>query len=545
MKRAWMSAIMLLVLMTLYSSGLAHGHPRPAYSPSTTRDAWLNPATIFHPDEFAYVGKPYRMLLTDNWNPHYYHNPSLTLYANLGLFWLSGAEDMPHDTGHGDRSIAPFQLHVMARWLSALYTLVAVVLTYTAGRVAFNRRAGMVAAALVALSPLTVEHAHYATPIALTTLMATAALCAALVIAKKKHPAYVPLWALYVIAGLLVGLTMAARYNAVVVGLVTGLAMLTAWRSHRRWFPLLVGFTAMPVGFALGTPGIIFATNEVIDQIRDILDWYQVRGGGPGFTTGRGWSGLYYHWRYVVLLAVGPVGIGAALAGLVIAWRADRRSHPQDAWIAGVLALYIFVYAILALPGNRLQANLLPPLIAPLALLAGYALSYLTSGWRQVGVWLALLWPAILSALFAYRITVPDTRMRAQEWIYAHVPRGSKVYLIGPYNVPLDPLDYAIHQTFAREADPEDVQQSDAQIIVYSDAYPWIVLRDRSLSSPEAITREEGIREALQAGWIELKHFDRMPWPGENIAPDDVSYWHQMEITIYCNPANCPVTPSR
>jgi hypothetical protein len=34
-------------------------------------------------------------------------------------------------------------------------------------------------------------------------------------------------------------------------------------------------------------------------------------------------------------------------------------------------------------------------------------------------------------------------------------------------------------------------------------------------------------------------------WPGKNLPPDDVSYWHQMGITIYCNPANCPVDTNR
>jgi hypothetical protein len=32
-----------------------------------------------------------------------------------------------------------------------------------------------------------------------------------------------------------------------------------------------------------------------------------------------------------------------------------------------------------------------------------------------------------------------------------------------------------------------------------------------------------------------------MPLPGEKLSPDDISCWHQSEIVIYCNPANCPV----
>ena len=546
MKRVWLGALALMVPLVLYAAGLAHGRPRPEYSPSTVQHGWLNSQTVYHPDSFAYVGIPYRMLLNKTWNPHYYHNPSLTLNSNLLLFWLSGAADMPHDLDHGDREIAPFQLYVMGRWMSALYTLLTVVMSYAAGRVVFGRRAGLIAAALVAVSPLTTEYAHFAIPIAQTTMVSTAALLAALIIARERFPARLPRWVLYGIAGLLVGLTMSGRYNAVVIGLVPGVVIATRWwTDRRRWLPPVVAAVAVPVGFAVGTPGIVLATQEVVDQVREILDWYRVLGGGPGFNTDRGLSAYAHHWRYVALIAVGPVGVGAALLGLVAVFRRmgtrGWRWLTGDGGIAALLVLYMLVYTALALPGKRLNANLLPPLIVPLALLAGVGLARLDLRWRWIAAGVVLIWPLVLSALFAYRVAVPDTRMRAQEWVYAHVPRGSSVYLLGPYNVPLDPLDYTIRQTYAREAGPADVQQSDAQIIVYSDAFPWSVFRDPSLSPQDAIDREEGIRDVLRSDWIELKHFDRMPWPGERIAPDDVSYWFQMAITIYCNPADCPV----
>ncbi len=546
MKRVWWGTLALMVPLVLYAAGLAHGRPRPQYSPSTVQHAWLNSQNIFHPDSFAYVGIPYRMLLEKTWNPHYFHNPSLTLNTNRVLFWLSGAADMPHDLTYGDREIAPFQLYIMGRWMSVLYTLLTVAMSYAAGRVAFGRRAGVGAAALVAVSPLITEFAHFAIPIAQTTMLSTAALLAALLIARDRFPR-LPRWTLYTIAGLLVGLTMSARYNAVVVGLVTGLVILIRWWPDRRqWLPPVVAALAMPVGFAIGTPGIIFATHEVIDQIRDILDWYRVTGGGPGFSADRGLESYYYHWRYLALIGFGPLGIGAALLGVGVALRRARvrgwRWLTDQGGIAVLLVLYIGVYTALALAGKRLNANLLPPLIVPLALLAGAGLTRFDRRWQPVVIGALAVWPLLLSVLFAYRIAVPDTRMRVQEWVYDHVPRGSSVYLLGPYNVPLDPLDYTIRQTYGGEAGPVDIQHATEQIIVYSDAHPWSILRDPSPEFQDAIDREEGIRDVLKSDWIELKHFDRMPWPAEHMPPDDVSYWTQMGITIYCNPADCPVS---
>jgi hypothetical protein len=154
-----------------------------------------------------------------------------------------------------------------------------------------------------------------------------------------------------------------------------------------------------------------------------------------------------------------------------------------------------------------------------------------------------LLWPAVLTILLIHRIATPDTRLRAQEWIYTHVPRGTSIYLLGPYNVPLDPLDYRITQTYAAEAGPEAVRNTTATLIVYSDAYPFVVLRDWRVSSPRAIAREEAICDLLAAEWIPLKHFSRMPWVGDHLPPDDISYWFQVGITVYCRPTNCPVEP--
>jgi 4-amino-4-deoxy-L-arabinose transferase-like glycosyltransferase len=546
MKRYWLYALILLVPVALYTAGLDYGRPRPEYSPSTTQNAWLDPAAVYHPDAFAYVGIAYRMLVRGDWNPHYYHNPPVNIYTDMGFFWLSGALGMPHNKTYDDRSIAPFQLYVMAEYLSALYMLLTVVMAYAAGRIAFGRGAGRMAAGIVALSPLIVQHAHYATPNAQTTMISTAALLVALVIVRGRYAAS-RMWGVYIVGGLLVGLTMATRYNAVVVGMVTGLAMLTdGWRK-RRWGPVAAGFAAMPVGLVIGLPGLVLVPSEVIDQVRDILTVYRNEGGGDGSTAGRGLASIFIHWRYTVLMVVGPVTTLAALLGLALTQCRWSSARWPEAWIGAVLAGYMLVYTVLALPGKRIQANLLFPLIVPLALLAGYGVVWL---WRQTGRrrWVAaglaaalLAWPALLSLLFVYRIVTPDNRARAQAWLYQHVPRGSSVHILEPYNVPVDPLDYRVSESFARQVEPEQLQETRVQVIVYSDAYPWIVLRDPALSSARGIARETAIRDILEAEWIKLASFKRMPWPGENLPPDDVSYWHQMGITIYCNPTNCPV----
>ena len=236
------------------------------------------------------------------------------------------------------------------------------------------------------------------------------------------------------------------------------------------------------------------------------------------------------------------LGLGVVLRG----WRNAKRW--RDTWTGVVLAIYMLAYTIVALPGKRLQANLLLVLIAPIALPAAYGVVWL---WRRLGKgrWvmagltaLLLVWPAYLSALLTQRITALDNRMLAQAWVYEHVPKETSVYLLNPYNAPIDPLDYDVSQTYGGQATPESVLQSDAQIIVYSDTFAFVTLRDPAASDPNSVANERAIIEALQTDWVELKRFVRRYWPGQAWPPDDVSYWHQMEIVIYCNPADCPVT---
>jgi hypothetical protein len=186
-------------------------------------------------------------------------------------------------------------------------------------------------------------------------------------------------------------------------------------------------------------------------------------------------------------------------------------------------------------------------LILPIALLAARGTTWLwqkagRTQWAAVGLAALLLsWPAYLSVQFVQLLATPDTRLLAQAWIYQHVPKGTTVHLLSSYNVPLDPLDYRATNTYAIAVKADDPLWN-SPIIVYSDAGPFAVRRDPALTeNPTDIADMEATVNRLQTDWIELVRFPRLFWPGQNIPPDDVSFWHQMEIVIYCNPANCPV----
>lgn len=567
MRKDWfLIVILLLIGGFLYTSGIDYGLPLPEYNPSTVQNGWLNGATVFHPDAYDYASRPYSMLLrhASPLKPNFYHNPSLTIELNMVMSWLSNATAMYHgpfdptarlpagtilncDVGEPPnpvclRQITPFSVYVVARYLSSLMSLITVSVVYTGGRIIFNRRVGLLAAALVALCPMVVQISHYENSGATTLAVSTAAMCFSLILLKRPTTS----WKAYCIGGFLVGLSAAARYNALVVGIVFFLACLITWRGHRPITSILLGFAAIPLGFLVGTPGAIFEFHVFFDDVRYILFWYGSLGGGPGWTTTSFLQSIAYYWRYAVLIVAGPL---AAIAGILGVIHLLKRYRLKDVpfWAGVSLLAYIAAYTLAALSSKRLNANLLIPMISPVALVAAYGFWQLPAfihRTRSLSIGLALLllaWPAFLAVFLAGMFITPDSRMLAQAWVYQNIPRNTPIHLLGSYNVPLDPLDYPSVETEGAQAPLDDPLWS-SSIIIYSDAYPRTVLRDPSLTeNPADVANTKAVIQRLQDQWIELARFKRTDWPGEDLPPDDVSFWHQMEIIVYCNPVNCPV----
>jgi hypothetical protein len=557
--------LFLLMCDSLYTVAIDYGRPLPAYNPSTVQNGWLNSATIFHPDAYDYASRPYSMLLRgiSPLKPNFYHNPSLTIELNMLVSWLSDATALYHGAfdPHARlpdgtqlncelnvppnpiclRQITPFSVYVVARYLSALLVLLNIAVVYTGGRIVFNRQVGLLAAVLVGLCPMIVQIAHYENPGATTVLVSSATLIVCLILIKRRLPSR---W-FYFAAGLLVGLSAAARYNAAVVGVVFLLACITQWR--RQPTVVILGMAAVPVGFIIGTPGAIFEFHVFFDDVRYILFWYGSVGGGPGWTSSSALQSMYDYWRYMFLVMMGPLAIVTGSYGLLRLLRGAKTAKTNDSlWVGLAVLAYIVAYTASALSSKRLNNNLLLPMITPVALLAAYgfwALSVKRHWVRRGLVMLLAGWPIVLALYLAAMFAKPDSRMLAQAWIYAHLPRDTAVHLLGSYNVPLDPLDYPTLQTYGAQTSLDDPLW-DTPIIVYSDAYPQSVLRDPSLTeNPADLQNTEAMIQRLQNNWIELARFPRVYWPGQDLAPDDVSLWHQMEIVVYCNPAKCPVKP--
>ena len=199
----------------------------------------------------------------------------------------------------------------------------------------------------------------------------------------------------------------------------------------------------------LTTPHVLFDPQQVLADFRYITAQYI---GGAGIANMTTPYGCFYEYRYLIIFGIGVPAALAVIVGLIAAWldRPHRWLRANSSLLAVLLtAVYVIPYSLVVLTTARPSHSdqLLAPVIPAFALVAGIGVAWIV---RRVNRrWIApllvvalVIMPLALSVQLVRQFTRTDTRYLMQQWIYDHLPRGSKIQLNGPYNVPLDPAYY-------------------------------------------------------------------------------------------------------
>ena len=353
----WLAlAAILAVAVALRLVGIRYGLPFP----------------LLDPDEASIVPRAWRMVHGGGLDPHWFDYPSGLMYV-----------------------LAPFQAwqhepsYLAARLVVAAFGVGAVVGAWWLGRVAYGRRAGLVAAAAVAVCSTHVAYSH----VAVTDAPLTAAVAVSLALAVTGRLEW---------AGLAAGVATGFKYPGVV--LAVPLAVV-GFRQLRR---LAVSLGLLVFGFAVTSPFVLvhprqaWADASRVDRLAR-AGWlgFEHDGSAPVAFAHRLWSGL------------GPVLLIAA-AGLAVAlWRRRRADL--------ALASFTLAYGLTLLPLHAHFGRYILPLVPPLGALAGRfrALVPLT---------LALLVVPLVWSVRADRtLTKRDTRVVAHVWLERNLPRGTSL----------------------------------------------------------------------------------------------------------------------
>jgi hypothetical protein len=404
-------------------------------------------------------------------NPGYFINPPLLTYVLALVFsvvHLGGVEQWFADD--------PTAVFLVARVVSVLLGVAAVWATYAAGREWFGRRAGLVAAAIMAVAFMPVFYSRLALndgpgvlPCALTLW------CSALVLRTGNRKALL-------LGGAAVGAAASLKYSdgAIVVALVAA-ALLSPALSLEDAVKWLLAAGGIAVAFVIVTNPYLFPDWSTFTHDLDRQRKFASGGRLLGQPEHNGW--VYYVKSTRWALGVVP-GLLAFAGGVVLLVRRRYR----EALVLGSLIVLYFLYMG---SQSRFYARWMLPLYPALAILAAYALTQV----RQKVVFGVLVALALIPSTFttvrnAVVLGRTDTRTLTRDWLVANVPRGTKVVF-----EPIAPTEwYGVTPGGGPKADP---------------ARQW----ERFNRSRELIAE---LREQFRgAGYTaNFQNYERTLWPG-------------------------------
>ena len=404
----WWAVIGLLLVVSLVLRvwGAEHGLP---YAYNADENSHFVPRAIG--------------LYGHDWNPDYFVNPPAYTYVVHIVFslWFGGREGVSELFASD-----PTEVWVVARVTTAVLGTLAVWLLYLAGARLFDRRVGLLAAAVLSVAFLPVFYAH----LALNDVPTLAPICLA-IYGAAGILRYGRLRD-YLIAGAGVGLACATKYTGGIVLLpVLAAAALQFGVAGGRWPALrgivLAGVAAL-VAFIVANPYVILDFPAFLDGITHQSSASSGETQGKlGLTQDNGW--MYYLWTFT--WGLGWIPALAALAALPALWRDERRLL----WLL-VPAPVLFV--LFMGMQERFFGRWLIPVFPFVVLLAAYVA-------LEAAERLALRRPALRPTLLAvaavalcgqgvvYSLHIvqvlsrDDTRNMAREWMVEHVPARTKV----------------------------------------------------------------------------------------------------------------------
>lgn len=428
---------------------------------------------LYHPDEAKLVQFAVRLLDVSHVSRDTFLKnqvyPPLTPYLYVIAFALHGLAGLWGALGPGLSvaslsSSGAFSLTYTARLVSIACAVATVGATFALGRRLYGPRVGLGAAALLAVAPLHVRDAHYATADVPAALFATLAVLAAARTLEDGR-ARAAAW-----AGLAAALAASSKYQAGVVALVVVLAIVLGRRKREE--PLLARTTVARIAVAAGVSLVTFlllVPYPLLDVINH-FGWGQpwrtpgqlafmmsveaegkvgiLRGSGPlPLLTGDVYQGFGFTYpndlprgmgvgTFLVALAA---TLGLALRGVVGLGGGRAPALPARDLVLVVLPISIVVL----IEGMSYQAvRHLLPAVPCLAIAAAAGLDELTRraatraghpgrAALALGVVIALLGTegATRAARANLVLGAKDTRTEALEWIERRWPRGAKIAL--------------------------------------------------------------------------------------------------------------------
>ncbi|HEY8943565.1 MAG TPA: glycosyltransferase family 39 protein [Polyangiaceae bacterium] len=325
--------------------------------------------------------------------------------------------------------------------LMIAFALGSIALTERLATRAFGERGiGLLAALLLAVAPIHVTGARYIKEDMPLVFFVQLALLQLLGVVQHGRPRD------YLTAGIAAGVAIGTKFSAVLLAPMLLVAHALHVRDQRGgprallsvW--VAVGLLCIAVGYCLVNPLVVL---HLEDFARGFL--YQAKYSSGAHHDGTLVSPWTHYWLFYFKRALLPgltliptFAFAVALARL--ATEPDARRNSGALLLAAWVVLAYFAFERSTAKPFPFFARYVHPLIPALSVLAAWTLWSLPTSLRA---WLApaparllaatavagaVIWPLTHSVIITSELT-QDTRLRAAEWMTAHLPRGSKIAL--------------------------------------------------------------------------------------------------------------------
>ena len=403
--------------------------------------AWDN-GYLFHPDERQIVlvvsNLHFPSNLSEIFSPDSPLNPKFFAYGSLPLYLLRALSPLAPPTNivgpWSDDQLARWV--IFGRWLSGLFDLGTIALTYALGRRAYTARIGLFAAACVALTVLHIQLAHFYAVDTLLTFFTMATLYAALRVADTQNVRARNAWV--VLCGVAFGLALATKVTAapLVFPILYACAQATrapalnfsrarfmdVWRAVRRPFLQMLGIAF--VVFVLTQPYVLM---DWYTFWRDVLRETFVARGWLDYPYTRQFAGtipVAYQIAQSAVWGMGlPLGIFAWGGGALFVWQWRKARAWRDTFLLSFVLFYFFTIAF----QHAKYLRYVLPLLPVLYIIAACA-------WARVLETRVVLRYALMvvvlgfSFLYAFAFTQIYTRehpwLTASRWMYQNIAAG-------------------------------------------------------------------------------------------------------------------------
>ncbi|MFN8624553.1 MAG: DUF2298 domain-containing protein [Candidatus Binatia bacterium] len=311
------------------------------------------------------------------------------------------------------------------RRLSAVIGTLTVFLTILLGSRLYDRGVGLLAGGLLAACTLHIQNSRFMTVDVTLTFFVLLALAALVQVARRGRLLH------FVLAGIAIGLATATKFSAMPLFLPLAVATLHRVAVERRFLSALgrcgAAVAAALLAFAIAEPYAVLRFARFFHDIFEQSHMVRNAGAFPYTTQYMGTPKYWYDLAQLVLWgmapALGVVAVWASATRVVTAWR-ERR---VEDWV--LLSWAIPFFLITGWFEVKFPRYLLP--IYPLMIL--WAADWLLRKYRGGTVFGRLAAPVVVAgtvaaaAAFLAIYTRPFTEVTASEWVYRHVPSGSKI----------------------------------------------------------------------------------------------------------------------